>query len=81
MTSYFFCNLCSIVFLNLVHYTMFGPEMVNFIPIYRYFGVYDVTKILIYRYIESKGLKRNSRPKSLWAPYLMSHSYSLIISN
>ena len=29
---------------NLVHYTIFGPEMVNFIPIYRYFDIYDIKK-------------------------------------
>ena len=33
--------------------------MVDFIPIYRYFAIYDVTKIPIYRYIGSKGLHLN----------------------
>ena len=46
--------LCSIVFFNLIHYTIFRPEIVKFIPIYRYFVIYDVTKK---RYIGTLGLK------------------------
>ena len=67
----FIYNLCSIVFFfHLIHYTVFcvyvRSEMVNFIPIYRYFGINDVTKIPIYRYIGSKELnERISRSKNL----------------
>ena len=42
------------MFFNLIHYTIFRTEMVNFIPIYRYFCIYDVTKISAHRVLRAK---------------------------
>ena len=65
------------MFFNLVHYTIFRPKIVNFIPIYRYFGIYNVTKIPIYRYIGTKG------PSLYWSLFIeiRCHMGDLISNN